>query len=339
MKRKGSGKSFDKRILFLILPVFLILSFIICLSFGSVMITPKDIVKAIFVSGYGSPTVTIIRSIRLPRIIAGLFAGVGLSVSGVLLQGVMNNALASPNTIGVGSGAGFFAMIAMVAFPTKIWTFPVFAFAGALAATLLIYLIAYFSDASRITIILAGITVSSFLSAGINLLKTLNTDLAININSFLIGSLSGVSFSRIRLPMIMIAAGVIASMFLARPLGLLGLGEDVARSLGLRVNITRFVILLISSILAGSVVSYAGLIGFVGLIVPHICRRLFGSEPGVLIPCSALAGAGFVIICDLMSRVIFIPYELPTGIIMSFLGGPFFVYLILRKKGGRRLNA
>ena len=107
----------------------------------------------------------------------------------------------------------------------------------------------------------------------------------------------------------------------------------------MRVSLIRFVLMIVSSILAGCVVSFAGVLGFVGLIVPHICRRLFGNDAGILIPCSILLGAGFVMICDLLSRVLFSPYELPTGIIMSFIGGPFFMYLLIIKKGGRRLNA
>ncbi len=328
-----------KFILILVLIGILAVSFVLALAFGSVSVSPVEVIKALFSADGASTSATIIRSIRLPRVFAGILAGVGLSTAGVILQGVMNNALASPNTIGVGSGAGFFVMLAIVLFPKNVAIQPVFAFAGALIATLAIFALAYFADTSRITIILAGITVSSFLTAGINLLKTLDTDIAININSFLIGSLSGVSFGAIRIPAIGIAATFLAAVFMARPLNMLGLGDEVARSLGMRIGVTRFLLLIISSVLAGCVVSYAGLLSFAGLIVPHICRRLFGSDARILIPCSALLGGSFVLLCDLLGRVIASPYELPTGIIMSFIGGPFFIYLIIRKKGGRRLNA
>jgi len=126
---------------------------------------------------------------------------------------------------------------------------------------------------------------------------------------------------------------------LAVPLNLLGLGDDIAHSLGLRVSLTRFLLLVLSSVLAGCVVSYAGLLSFIGLVVPHICRRLFGNDARFLLPCSALLGASFVILCDLFGRVLFAPFELPAGIIMSFIGGPFFLYLLLKKKGGRRVHA
>ena len=336
----------NKGIMIAVLFVLLFILFILCLSLGSVKISPTDIFRALIPGGklndagdIPQKTIIIIRNIRLPRVIGGLLAGVGLSVAGVILQGVMNNALASPNTIGVGSGAGFFVMLSLLLFPGKVWAQPVFAFFGALLATLSIFVLAYFSDTSRITIILAGITVSSFLSAGINLIKTLNTDIIININSFLMGNLSGVTFKSIALPSIGITAGFILALFLSRPLNLLGLGDNVAASLGMRVSLARFLLLVISSILAGCVVSFGGILSFAGLIVPHICRKLFGNDARFLIPCSALLGGSFVMLCDLLSRILFAPYELPTGIIMSFVGGPFFMYLILRKKGGRRLHA
>ena len=333
--RKG-----DKRVyLIILLIVILAAVFAAGLAFGSVPISLPDIIKALAGSDKTSTASVVIRSVRLPRVTAGLFAGIGLSVAGVILQGVMNNALASPNTIGVGSGAGFFVMLSLVLFPAGVWLRSIFAFGGALAATLLIFALAYFADTSRMTIILAGVTVSSFLSAGINLLKTLNTDIAININSFLVGSLAGVSFKFTRLPEAGILIAFIAALFLARALNMLGLGEDVARSLGLRVGAVRFLLLVTSSVLAGCVVSYAGLLSFAGLIVPHIGRKLFGNDARILIPCSALLGGSFVMLCDLLGRVLFSPYELPTGIIMAFVGGPFFMYLLLKRKGGRRVNA
>ena len=215
----------------------------------------------------------------------------------------------------------------------------VFAFAGALITTLLVFAIAYMGDQSRTTIILAGITISSLLGAGINTIKLIDNEITLNITTFMIGTLNGVTARAIRLPAIGIIAAVIIAMFFGRAINILNLGEDIARSLGLNVTVTRFILLTLSSIMAGCVVSYAGLLSFVGLIVPHIGRRLFGNDARILLPCSALLGAVFVILCDLAGRVIAAPYELPAGIIMSFVGGPFFLYLLLHRKGGRRVNA
>ena len=247
--------------------------------------------------------------------------------------------LASPNTIGVNSGAGFFVMLAMMLFPHSGYATSIASFVGALLTTLAIYALAYMADSSRTTIILAGITVSSFLNAGINTIKLINTDITLNITSFLMGTLSGLTFNKIALPAIGIIAAVLVSFILAKPLNILSLGDDYARSLGLNVPLTRFFLLVLSSIMAGLVVSFAGLLSFIGLIVPHICRTLFGSDARYLLPTSALLGASFVLICDIIGRLIAAPYELPAGIIMAFIGGPFFMYLLLKKKGGRRINA
>ena len=306
---------------------------------GSVYINPADILKCFFTPDKTSVTYILIMNIRLPRMLGAIIAGMGLSVAGVILQGVMNNALASPNTIGVNSGAGFFVMLAMMLFPHSGYATSIASFVGALLTTLAIYALAYMADSSRTTIILAGITVSSFLNAGINTIKLINTDITLNITSFLMGTLSGLTFNKIALPAIGIIAAVLVSLILAKPLNILSLGDDYARSLGLNVPLTRFFLLVLSSIMAGLVVSFAGLLSFIGLIVPHICRTLFGSDARYLLPTSALLGASFVLICDIIGRLIAAPYELPAGIIMAFIGGPFFMYLLLKKKGGRRVNA
>ena len=328
-----------KSITILLMCMLLLVSVCAGILFGSVNIAFKDILHCLTGADRSSTSYILITTVRIPRVLGGLFAGIGLSCSGVILQGVMNNSLASPSTIGVNSGSGFAVMLAMIFFPANSFALPVFAFCGALLTTLLIFVLAALSDSSRTTIILAGITVSSFLSAGINTIKLLNTDITVNLTSFLIGSLSGLTLSRLILPCLCIAIAFFVSLFLAQPLNMLGLGDDIARSLGLRVSLTRFLLLSLASILAGCVVSFAGLLGFIGLIIPHICRRLFGSDARFLLPCSALLGGSFVLSCDLLGRMIFSPFELPAGIIMSFVGGPFFLYLLLKKKGGRRVHA
>lgn len=328
-------KSFTIALLFLLL----LCSSCAAVLFGSVRVSISDIINVLTGAQKGTTAYVLITTVRVPRLLGGLFAGIGLSVAGVILQGVMNNSLASPNTIGVNSGSGFAVMLSLMLFPAGTSFTPFFAFCGALLTTLAIFCLAAISDSSRTTIVLAGITVSSFLNAGINAIKLLDTDLSINLTSFLIGSLSGLTFRKLFLPCLCITAAFLMSLFFSKSLNLLSLGDDVARSLGLRVSLTRFSLLVISSILAGCVVSYAGLLSFIGLVVPHICRHLFGSDARFLIPCSALLGASFVILCDLLGRVLFSPFELPAGILMSFIGGPFFLYLLLKKKGGRRVNA
>lgn len=325
--------------IFILLIFILLISMFLSILLGSVRLEPGEVISCLTGRDASSVASVLIYGIRLPRMFAALLAGTGLSCAGVILQSVMNNSLASPNTIGVNSGAGFAVMAGLLIMHGSAAYSSVFAFAGALITTLLVFAIAYMGDQSRTTIILAGITISSLLGAGINTIKLIDNEITLNITTFMIGTLNGVTARAIRLPAIGIIAAVIIAMFFGRAINILNLGEDIARSLGLNVTVTRFILLTLSSIMAGCVVSYAGLLSFVGLIVPHIGRRLFGNDARILLPCSALLGAVFVILCDLAGRVIAAPYELPAGIIMSFVGGPFFLYLLLRRKGGRRVNA
>lgn len=326
-----------KKILFLVL--LLILCIFAGILLGSVPLSPASVLRCLTGLERNSTAYILVTTVRLPRAAGACLAGMGLAAAGVILQTVMNKSLASPNTIGVNSGAGFAVMLALMLGGSYTSAVPAAAFAGALATTLVIFLLAYLADSSRTTIILAGITVSSFLGAGINTIKLLDTDIAVNLTTFMIGSLSGITFDQLKFPAAALITALLLCLFLTRPLNVLSLGDDIARSLGLNVIPVRLALLVLSSVLSGCVVSYAGLLSFVGLIVPHICRRLFGNDARYLLPCSALLGASFVLLCDILGRVLFAPFELPAGVLMSFIGGPFFLYLLFKKKGGRRVNA
>ena len=328
-----------KFMIIVLLCLMLLLSFTLSVLFGSVSVRFSDILKSLLSFNTGSTSHTLVTAVRLPRAIGGLFAGMGLSVSGIILQSVMNNSLAGPSTIGINSGSGFCIMLAMLLFPQSGFLLPLSAFLGAFTASLAVFLLAYLADSSRTTIILAGITISSFLNADIYTIKILDTELSVNLVSFMAGSLSGLTMTKLFLPCLGILTALILSFSLCRALNILSLGEDTARSLGLNVPLIRLVFLLLASLLAGCVVSFGGLISFVGLVVPHICRQLFGSDARFLLPCSSLLGGSLVLICDLAGRVLFRPFELPVGILTSLIGGPFFLYLLLKKKGGRRVNA
>ena len=327
-----------KKIIIVICFILLLITSILGLLIGAVKVSLKDIVAALTFQNQGTISFQLITTIRLPRVIAGLFSGIALSVAGVILQSIMNNSLASPNIIGVNSGAGLAVLVVLIIFPKWMPFVPVAAFIGAFITTSIIFLISYKTSISRITIVLAGVAMSSFIGACINTLTLLFPDIAINANSFMIGGLSGVLMSRIIYAVIYIAIAFIICIFLAPNLNILQLGDSVASSLGLNVNRYRLIFILLSSTLAGSAISYSGLLGFVGLIVPHICRYLVGNDARFLIPCSGIVGGIFVIGSDLIGRVIFSPYELPVGIIMSFIGAPFFIFLLIKNKG-RRLNA
>lgn len=326
------------RLLFLILIVLVVILAVLGLVLGSVHISLADVLNVLLRHDVDSKNAIIIWTVRLPRVIAGLLAGAGLGTAGVILQSVMNNSLASPNTIGVNSGAGFFVMLSMIIVPQNFFAKSIMAFLGALITSILILVLAFLAEKSRITIVLAGITISSFLSAGMNLMKILDTDITINATQFLIGTLSGVSMKMIEYPAIGIVLGIMITIILSKALNILALGDGVASSIGLSVNKFRMIFVILASVLAGLVVSFAGLVGFIGLIVPHICRYLFGHDARILVPASCLLGALFVLLSDLLCRVMFSPFELPVGIILSLAGGPFFLYLLM-KKGGRRVNA
>jgi iron complex transport system permease protein len=309
----------------------LVLAALLSLCLGSVSIGLNDIINSVFKPQTDSAVYKIIYFVRLPRTVAAILAGAALAVSGAILQAVLNNSLAAPNIIGVNSGSGFFVLLAS-SFFTRGFIISSAAFLGALAAALLIYLITLKTGASKIAIVLAGVAVSSFLNAGIDAVVTFFPDSINNITDFKIGGFAGVSASSLYFPSLFIIIGLTAAVLLSFDLNTLSFGDEIAVSLGMKVKIYRFVLIVIAALLAGSAVSFAGLLGFVGLIVPHVARLLISADNRIVIPVSALLGGIFVVSCDLMARVLFSPFEIPVGIIMSFLGGPFFIYILIKKK-------
>lgn len=324
-------KSFIYKYVLLILLLLLVCFLAICL--GSVSIPLSDVFSAVFDWDASSINQLIIRSVRIPRVVGAVFAGVGLSVAGVLLQIVMNNSLAAPNIIGVNSGAGLVVLCILVFDPNHYTVIPFGAFFGALAAALLVYLIAHKTQISKVTVVLAGVAVSSLLNAVMNAILLFFPNASIDVSSFMYGTLSGLTYATIWLPCIVIVMIVLLLYFLRNSYNVLQLGDSIAIALGLRVNLIRFVLILFSAMLAGCVVSYTGLLGFVGLIVPHMARRIIGHNAKQLIPFSAILGALVVVLSDFIGRVIVSPYEIPVGIIMAFLGSPYFIYLLIRQKG------
>lgn len=318
-----------------LLLAFLLASAALGLTLGAASLDLPQTLGELLAGDYSSPGSRIFLYVRLPRVCASLLAGAALAVSGMLIQAALGNPLASPNVIGVNAGAGFFTFLAMAAFPGVKGAAPLGAFAGALAATLIVYAVAAGAGAGKLTIILAGVAVSSVFTAGINAVKTFSPDTLYNGSTFLIGGFSGVSMADFSPAWLMILLGLLAAFVLSGQADLLVLGEETARSLGQNTTAVRFLLILTACVLAGAAVSFSGLLSFVGLLAPHIVRRLFGESRtghrGLLLS-AALLGAGFVTFCDLLSRVLFAPYEIPVGILLSFVGGPFFLFLILRRR-------
>ena len=302
---------------------------------GSQWYTPARLWQALCAADAADPVWRILCFVRLPRTAAAVLAGAALGVAGTLIQSVLNNAMASPNVIGVNAGAGLGALLAASLVPGAAALLPGVAFVGALVAALFIWMLAAVAGLSRTTLILAGVTVSSILTACMNTLKLLFPDVAVGSMAFLLGTLSGVTTAQVQRALPWLAAGFVLAALLAADLNVLQLGEDMAAGLGLPVARVRFAALLTAALLAGAAVSFAGLLGFVGLLAPHIARRLVGGDNRRLLPVTALASADLMLLCDVAARVLFAPFELPVGVLLSLVGGPFFLFLLLRRKRSR----
>ena len=277
---------------------------------------------------------SILVNVRLPRVLAALLAGGALAVAGAIIQAVLDNPLASPNIIGINSGAGLFVLVAASVFPQVLWLPPLAAFLGALVTALVIFGISLGANTSRLTVVLAGIAITTVFGAGMNTILIVNSDAYIGSSTFLVGGLAGVLMDDLLWPAVYIAAGLAAALFAAGKLNIMALGDDTAHALGMNVGACRLAMLGLAVVLAGAAVSFAGLLGFAGLIIPHLVRFFVGHDNRMVLPLSAVAGAAFVVVCDLLARVLFAPYEVPVGILMAFLGGPFFIYLILKNRRG-----
>lgn len=304
------------------------------LSLGAVSVPPSEVVQALLGGLEGTPQAQIVLYSRLPRTCGCLLAGAALAVSGVLIQTVLHNPLAAPNVIGVNSGAGLMVALCCAIAPTAVWVVPFAAFAGALAGALLVFFIARRTGASRMTLILSGIAISGMFSAGIDTVVTVFPDALNGYSDFRIGSFSNLAMSRIAPAFWVILTAMLAVLVLSGEMDVLALGDETARSLGLPVERLRILLLTLAAALAGGAVSFAGLLGFVGLVVPHMMRRLMGEESLPLLLASAFGGAALVTACDLAGRMLFAPYVLPVGILLSILGGGFFLWLLMRRKGG-----
>lgn len=329
--RMNNKICFTKTVMLFILAILCLTCFIVSVGKGSLNLTPIEVIKALFLE---KDTVShqIIWNVRLPRtLIAGL-VGMCLALSGSILQGVMRNPLASPNIIGVSSGAGLIAFIILIVFPNYYYLVPAGAFIGALLATLLIYLLAWRNGTQPMGIILAGVAISSLLGAGINALMIFYPERLIGTVNFLVGGLSGRTWPHFQMLWPYAAFGIIITLLLPQKLNILMLGDEIATGLGVNVERTRMLFIVIASLLAGSAVSVVGLLGFVGLIVPHTARLIIGSDYRYLFPATAILGSAVVMLCDTIARLVLDPVEIPVGIIMALLGAPFFLYLLRERR-------
>lgn len=330
MKDKLNLSNTKKTVIVLCLLLLFVLVFFISLRTGSNNYTLQEVFNAIFVNRKGMVH-TIVFNVRLPRVIIACLVGICLSLAGCILQGVMRNSMASPSTIGVTSGASFAGYLTLVAFPAYASLLPVGAFIGALCTTLFIYALAYREGISPVKMILSGLAISALLGAFNDMIKLFFSENVSGATGFLVGGLSGVTWEGLKMILPYACVGVLASLFLPNKMNILMLGDEVANSLGLNTEALRLLLIIIASLLSAAAVSVAGMISFVGLIVPHIARLLVGSDYKYLFPASIILGALMVLACDSIGRIIILPAEMPVGVILSVIGAPFFLYLLRRK--------
>ncbi|WP_299448811.1 iron ABC transporter permease [uncultured Phascolarctobacterium sp.] len=316
-----------------ILALFLFLALVgsfLSLTKGSSIITMEQIVEILLHPGSDSQS-QIIWNIRMPRTIVGALVGINLALSGAILQAVMRNPLADPHIIGISSGAGLAGVVIMILFPALEYLITPVAFIGAMLAAICIYILAWKNGIKPVRIILAGVAVSAFLSAGISGLMIFYSDRVHGALMWMVGGLAARSWPHVNIILPYAIIGLVLTLASAAYLNILQLGDEMARGLGVNVEVTRIVMTAIAALLAASAVSVVGLLGFVGLVVPHAARLLIGSDYRYLLPAAALLGIAIVTLSDTFARVIFAPIELPVGIIMAFLGAPFFLFLLRRE--------
>ncbi len=315
----------------LVLLILLGICALISVAVGSAGYSITEIIKALL-SKESSPIKIIVVNLRMPRVIVAVLVGASLAAAGALLQSVMKNPLADPGTIGVSAGAGTAATTILLIFPQMTSAVPLFAFGGACLACVLIYTMAWKDGVDPTRIILSGVAINSVLGAYNSLLKMLNADSLEGVLAFMNGSLSGRSWFHVKQLGIFASIGLILAFLCIKSANTLQLGDEMAKSLGVKVNGSRVFLSAVSAFLAASTVSVAGMIGFVGLVVPHISRLVVGSDYRAMLPVSMLLGSVVLLIADTLGRIIVPGMEIPVGIIMAVCGGPFFLYM-LRKRG------
>ena len=315
----------SKKTVFAVSILALLLAIVLSLCVGVVMYTPAQLLEM----------PDILRYIRFPRVMAAVFAGAGLAGAGVIIQTLLGNSLAGPNIIGVNSGAGFMTLIAALVFPLIPQMQPLAAFLGALFSVMMIYLLSRRAGTSKMTILLSGVVLNALLNAASEALCTFFPDIHMSYAAFRVGGLSTVQTSVLYPASILIAVLFVVVQCRANTLELLSLGDETAFSLGVSVKKYRLLFLVCAAGMAGAAVSFAGLIGFLGLIVPHGARLIVGDEIKKLFPLSVLWGSLLLLVCDTVARTAFAPFELSVGIVISIIGAPIFIHMLLKRKVGK----
>jgi iron complex transport system permease protein len=343
-RRPTTGHSIRVLALFVILAVGLLIAVVVAAGRGQVDIPANQVLGSLLhhlgIDAGTMPTApqgdNTLWQVRFPRVVMAICVGGSLATAGALMQGVFGNPLAEPAVVGVSTGAALAAAVVIVfdlAFLGS-WTTAVFAFAGGLAATLLVYAMSREGGRTEVvTLVLTGIAVNAITSAGMALMMFLgNTDAREEIVFWTLGSLNGSQWPYVGVAGSLGVLGLVGACLLARQLDLLALGDRAARHVGVHVERLRLIAILLVAVLTAAAVAFAGIIGFVGLVVPHLIRMIAGPSHRVLIPASALGGALLLVLADLGARTLVTAADLPIGMLTALVGGPFFFWLLRRTR-------
>ncbi|WP_232278036.1 FecCD family ABC transporter permease [Paenibacillus sp. 481] len=314
--------------------ILLFFGLILNVSLGSSDISFAEVIKALLYLDH-TKEMLIVQEIRLPRALVAILIGASLAVAGAIMQAITRNPLANPQVFGVNAGASLVVVASTILLPQLTQQQLVYsAFLGAALGGFLVYFISTGGDVKPARLAIAGMTVHFFLSSMTQGLILFNENTTDSVLYWLVGAIENRNWKHVEVLLPWSIVGLAAAFVLSRSFTMLSMGDDIARGLGGRVEVTRFVGGLLVIVLAGSSVSVAGPIGFVGLLIPHIVRLMVGVDYRYVLPCSALFGSVLLIYADIASRYIAYPYESPIGIVTAMLGTPFFLYLA--HKGGKR---
>lgn len=320
-----------KKILsFVLTAVALLVLFIFAVNTGSLKVTPSELFSGLFIEY--NPDVATIYDLRFPRIFIAMLGGAATAVSGVLLQAVMKDPLADPGIIGVSSGASLVAVIVTAFFPSLFFLTPMLAFIGGLVAFLLVYSLSWKGGLSPLRIILVGVAVNALCTGLMSAFNSATGSSYTGVASIVNANITQKTWDDFQTLAVYVVIGLVASFFVTNQCNLLSLEDKTARSLGMNVTRSRIVISVIAVLLASISTAVVGAISFLGLIVPHIARLLVGSNHKVLVPYSILLGAFTLLLADTIGRTVASPYEISAAVVMSVIGGPFFIFLLRRSK-------
>jgi len=319
-----------KKYYFIILVILLLVSFYVGLLLGSSNLSIKESFYYLFNSSSDDITADIIWKIRIPRLILGILVGSGLAACGAAFQGLFRNPLAEPYTLGISSGASLGVSISVILGLSGVFI-PFYAFIGSFISVFFVYTLASRKNFLNSTVILLGVIISFLFSSIVYLIFSLAKPQEVhNIIMWLMGDLSSANNLTIIITAILVILGIFTLIFFSEDLNILTLGDEKAFSLGVNPERTKRILFIASSFITGSCVAASGIIGFVGIIIPHISRKLIGVNHRYLIPSSALIGAIFLVLSDTIARIIIKPMELPVGVITGIIGGVFFLSLLLK---------